>query len=132
MEHKPQQGDIIIVQRNNNSCPMKIKVLEVTETTYYLANMDEKQPIIQKLEEGANYIINSDNASQKTTEQIVQDFKNYQGQWLIQDETEYNVKFRTTIKAFNNRYTIIEVISTAESRAIAYRDSILKITKNKD
>ena len=129
MEHKLQQGDIAIIKKNNSLSPIKIKVLEVTETTYYLANMDENQPPIQRLDDAANRVINTEYLPQKSVEEIVNDFKKYQGQWLVQDETEWNIKFRIEKKEFELSYRVIEVISTTKSRAEEHFELIATFNK---
>lgn len=120
MKHTPQQGDILIIR--SGSILMKAKILEATETTYCIANLDDL---------GANYIINADAVTQKTVEKIVNEFKNCKYQLLIKDETEYNVKFRIEKESFEKEYTVLEVIDSAELKSKRQLDLIEELAKTK-
>jgi len=124
-----KQGDIAIIDYLKFSQPKKVEVLEETETTYFLHDLD--------FEKGRGYLIDADAIpSNETAESIIEEFKNQKLSLVQKDDTHPHVevlaaKFRITKEEFEKTYKVIEVISTIESRAKEHQ-KLVELLNSKD
>jgi len=124
---KLKQGDIAIIDYYKFSQPKKVEVLEETETTYLLLDMD--------YEKGRDFIVDTNTFTEKTTKEIVDEFKKQEITFVQADLVEPRVevlaaKFRITKQEFEKTYKVIEMIDTAELKA-KRRAEMESIFKNK-
>jgi len=114
MADKLNYGDIAIIDFLRFSTPKKIEVLEVTETTYLLLDLD--------FEQGQNYLIDSDYIVKNNidTKQVIEDFKKsemtFSPRPLEPSIQPLCSKFRITKEEFKKSYQVIEIISTIEDK----------------
>lgn len=132
---KLKQGDIAIIDYYKFSQPKKVEVLEETETTYLLLDMD--------YEKGALHFVSSDllaNAENVDIKKVIENFKewNVNYQWAENSEPRVEVlaaKFRITKQEFEKTYKVIEMVLTMEQKIAnaKFHGDVLKRTyENKD
>lgn len=129
---KLKQGDIAIIDYYKFSQPKKVEVLEETETTYLLLDMD--------YEKGRDFIVDTNYITEEETKRIIEDFKNMKPTFVQADLVEPRVevlaaKFRITKQEFEKTYKVIEMVLTMEQKIAnaKFHGDVLKRTyENKD
>jgi hypothetical protein len=112
---KLKQGDTAIIDYYKFSQPKKVEVLEETETTYLLLDVD--------YEKGRDFIVDTNMFTEEATKQIVEDFKTLRNQeFKIASEPSnprvevIAAKFRITKEEFEKTYKIIDMVRTMEQK----------------
>ncbi len=106
---KLKQGDIVIIDYYKFSQPKKVEVLEETETTYLLLDMD--------YEKGRDFIVDANYITEEETKRIMDEFKSMKPTFVQADLVEPRVevlaaKFRITKQDFEKTYKVIEMVYT--------------------
>lgn len=107
-------GDIAIIDYLKFSQPKKIEVLEETETTYLLHDLD--------FEKYRDFIVDTEYIANNNIDvkKIMEDFSNqnvvFNSQPLIPSIQPISAKFRITKEEFEKTYKVIEMVKTMVQR----------------